>query len=77
MVGRVVDAVTVEYHEIVFYVFHLFQECLENIRTLVQVVENNGCKRIGICFGCGECIEIRLGNVAELFAICLVLKNLL
>ena len=47
MVGGVVDAIAVEYHEVVIHILHLLEEGFEYGCTLMQVVEDNGCK--GVC----------------------------
>ena len=54
VVGWVVDAVTVEYHEVVIHVFHLLEQCLEYLVPLVKVVEYDGGKGIRIVLGSGE-----------------------
>ena len=44
VVGRVVDAIAIENDKVIFQVFHLLAECLQRFGTLVQVVEDDGCK---------------------------------
>jgi hypothetical protein len=44
MVGRVINAVAIEHRKVVIHVFYLFQERLEDVWSLMQVIENNSSK---------------------------------
>ena len=54
MAGWVVDAVAIENHKIIVDVFYLLQEWMEDIWSLMQIIENNGRERFRFCVGHGE-----------------------
>ena len=47
MIGRIVDAVTIENDKIIFQILHLLIQCLQSLGMFMQVVEYNG-RKIGV-----------------------------
>ena len=65
MIGRIVDAVTIENDKIIFQILHLLIQCLQSLGMFMQVVEYNG-RKIGVRRSRqGKSMEIGNGSFAE------------
>lgn len=77
MVHRVVYTVTIEDNEVIIDILDLLTQRSEGLRMLMQVIKDNGSKRV--CIRCRKCklTEGRLRRIAEHLFIRLIKQNFL
>ena len=77
MVHRVVYTVTIEDNEVIIDILDLLTQRSEGLRMLMQVIKDNGSKRV--CIRCQKCklTEGRLRRIAEHLFIRLIKQNFL
>ena len=77
MIDRVVHTITVENYEVIIDILYLLAQGTESLRMLMQVIKNNGSKRVCIRCRKGELTEKRLCCIAEHLFICLIKQHFL
>ena len=77
MTCRVVYTVTIEDNEVIIDILDLLTQRSEGLRMLMQVIKDNGSKRV--CIRCRKCklTEGRLRRIAEHLFIRLIKQNFL
>ena len=77
MTCRVVYTVTIEDNEVIIDILDLLTQSSEGLRMLMQVIKDNGSKRV--CIRCRKCklTEGRLRRIAEHLFIRLIKQNFL
>ena len=72
MIGRIIDAVTIENDKIIFQILHLLIQCLQSLGMFMQVVEYNG-RKIGVRRSRqSKSMKIRNGCFSKHFLISLI-----